>query len=343
MSNSRIVYFNSSYENFVIKDNDDRVKENNYRKLYHELIKFREIKQYDVNDDESIERQSITTTETKTKTFLEETMLMYNNNYNYNDNYSSKSPISQKYTKTNISENVNMIDSPHFIHGVNTIDLNNSKQYSKRQSNKIINCDNNISNFYFNNININSAITDQSKKATNKILNSVSTIKSTNTINQMKNMNNLPSSHQTSPFIMENFTSRYAKGNTFDFMRKSNIANMKQNPIPSQKTDRSKFSERHKDSIDTTSNLNLNLHMNVNDTYRNADNKSRKIPLRDCSSIQISPLKRFNINNFIMNQSNNSHNISQCSETNQTSVKNIEFLPKLAGDDDVDLFSDNEK
>jgi hypothetical protein len=45
LENYKIINFSINFEKYIIKENDERIKENKYKKLYLDLLKFKEYKQ----------------------------------------------------------------------------------------------------------------------------------------------------------------------------------------------------------------------------------------------------------------------------------------------------------
>jgi hypothetical protein len=161
-------------------DSEEKVVEDNYRKIFNELIKFRDqtlcmnyLNSAEVNEDEEdIERNQINSQETKLKSYLE----------NYYSNSSPRKISFQKMSfETNKTKSIDLINSfelmknnsnaslgqkvpivfPSSVEKLSSYSFNKDSQ---KFENKVINCENNIENYVFNNINISH---DQLEKVVN--------------------------------------------------------------------------------------------------------------------------------------------------------------------------------
>lgn len=241
-------------------------------------------------------------------------------------------------------------------------------------TNTIIKCDNNIENYIFNNINIsteelnnrlpvslNLDAHNNSKLGTS--INTGGSIKSIHSMNNSLNSVNSSFKNVMPIFNKDNFSSRNVNNvsQLQDCLKKSAIVNLKQ--MQTQGKDKINIFEKLDKRKTNTGSSNqtkditelLRLSKMSNATYRNNNslfnnqktynfmpnsnidsNKKLKLAIKDPNlSINISPLKRINL----LNESSQSIASSQ---HNLSKLKNVENLSKLAGDEEVDIFSDGE-
>jgi hypothetical protein len=310
------------------------------------------------------------------KTYLEEHFFSNGNFSTLNTIGKGKKPFHKQSPSFNFDEfnlhhsNTAQLNKIHIstTGEINNIDLNNISTSRPKVANKIINCDNNIENYYFNNINISTddlakripinlnldtgSKHQRSGKKNISTINTINSMSSIKTINSINSINSLSNSNNNTPmvtpFYKDNFTSRNMAmkiNSQEDFFKKSNIARMKnfhQNQGQNyQRTERGNMSSNPRGDITDflRGSYNPNLlttsrdnSMNIN--HLNTTSKKPKFmnfkDIKDINaSINISPFKR------------NTLNQSEVSQNNSI-LKNVEILPKLAGDDEIDIFSDDE-
>jgi hypothetical protein len=344
LQNNKINSFSAILDKFKIGETDDRLKENTYRRLFLELMKFKDYKKCnfiytnsdEVEEDEQVYTQTVNNYETKMKSFLEEKIYMSNKDYSTNKAFETY------HHKASPSLNLNM-----------------NKRNTHGAGNNLIQCNNNIENFFYNNINIS---TDELNRKfsgfnlntsgnksiqVNQSNNSIHTI---NSINSLKSININNSSNlnpSVSPFMRETFTTRNGYINTstgINTTRKSQIANLKDVKSgdifvkkPSQAKDFADFVKmtklkKTKEVKDAKEKLNLTNFQDVFQTETEKKFRFHKI-LDTNTSINFSAFKK--------NLETSSQNIRPSNNVNVYKIKNIENLNKLAGDDEPDIFSDD--
>ncbi len=348
MQVNKINSFSAPLDKFRISETDDRLKENTYRKLFLDLMKFKDYKKCilfftltdEVEEDEEIYTQTINNYETKMKSFLEENIYLSNKDYSTNKTFETY------HHKASPSLNLN-------INKRNTNGPNN-----------MIQCNNNIENFFYNNINIS---TDELNKKfsgfnlntsgnksiqVNQSNNSIHTINSINSLKSININNSSKFNINVSPFVSETFTTRNGYINTstgINSSRKSQIANLKESSHsiksgdifvkkPSLAKDFTDFvkmtklkkNKDPKNPKDVKEKLNLTNFQDVLQTETEKKFRFHKI-LDTNTSINLSAFKK--------NLETSSQNIRPNNEVYK--IKNIENLNKLAGDDEPDIFSDD--
>ena len=272
--------------------------------MYTNLTKFNESTPYDVfEEEEETDHQIINTHETKMKKIIEE-----NNSY-----YISTNPNTNKRTINNhkVSSSLNFEEVP-------------SLKKMSLPNNKIINYGSNIENYFVNNINI-----SNENIGKNITINNINTINSMNSIKSLKSVNSVNNNSIINPFISDNFSAR----NTFkhqDSIKKGMMENKinKSGRINFfEKIDKKRFNNNESYLAQGIKNLNLSTITN-NSTMRKSKFNAKDVNM----SLHISPMKRGNISNISINSS----------QHNTSTMKNIHNLPKLCGDEEVDIFSDND-
>jgi hypothetical protein len=373
----KILNFSIYYEKFLINESDEKIKDNPYRKLYLELLKFREHKKYmsnntysshnsldEIEGDEDIHTQSINCHETKMKSYLEENMYMKK----HNSNKDTKQTTRVIHHKQSPSYNFE-----------NTLKINKSKLLIPSRfplNNTTIQCNNNIENFYFNNFNIS---TDELKNKFGnlnleascgniniknmQINNSINSVHSIGSIKSMQSVNNSMNTsnfnYSPNPFISENFTNRLATNiPNMEKIRKSTIVNLKQSAQLEKEKERfnymsrfdksknnisrandfSEFVKFTKFSTSTSRNTNFNTQQNQNDPVL-TESSNRKFRFSKIKD----PNSSINISPFkraeILDLSSNS---IKNTHNNLSKIKNVQNLSKLVGDEEPDIFSDCE-
>lgn len=373
----KIINFSINYENFLIKETDERVKENPLRKLYIELLKFKEHKKYmtkntyssdnsmdEIEGDEDVHTQSINCHETKMKSYLEENLNMKKYIGNKEFRQDPRVTLHKQSPSYNFESTVNM----------NKTKLEVPSKFAF--NNTTINCKNNIENYYFNNINIstdelrnklgNMNLETSIGNINNKNMQINSSINSINSKSSIKSIQSVNNSMNTSffnfnpnPFISENFTNRKLNNPNMEKIRKSTIVNLKQSVQMEKEKDRlnymsrldtsknniskandfSEFVKFTKLSTSTSRNSNFNTQHNQNDPVltESSFRKFRFSKIKD-------PNSSINISPFkkaeLLDLSNNSN---KSSLHNFSKIKNVQNLSKLIGDEQPDIFSDCEE
>jgi hypothetical protein len=256
--------------NYILPNDDNKIKDNPYYKLFNSIV--RNINTSDTGDDEDIRIPNISINDTKSKSYFEEVCVR--GSFHRPSPSMGQEDMTQKFKR------------------LTTLDLLTQNvlktSAAKTESNKrIIKCDNNIENYYFNNINI-----------------------TTNDINKI-------------PLITPdrlNLDTSFNKSRPID----TEYMSVKDNK-------KLIFGQKSKFKIEDI--LKTDVRKSIKKTP-----KSGKIDfLQDLNgNITLTPLKKISDGNFNLDK-------SPYSVYSNSNIKNVESLPKLMGDDEIDMFSEEDE
>lgn len=250
--------------------------------------------------------------------------LSYLNNSEYivdrkNMNSSNTKSSVSTFAKGNDNQN---IKSNHFFNN-NKDNEHDPKQFLTRSSNL-------VSNIFINNLTIsnNSMISKKEDIIDNLSINSINTINSINSFNPNPNRSNLSSRN-------------------LDISLKSNIMKIKNE---TEKTFSKISPSIRKPGIDLNHLMkNTKINPNINHNINNYRKQNYIGPKDTNTSIIISPIKKLSINTTSTNNTSDNKQTPSTPVTPKGTVhliKNsmvcIENQPKLQGDEDLNIFSDNE-